>query len=161
MTPLLDLLGKNVASDEAKRELARFPTLRSEIQDVSPYEGAHPVHYLYSEREGIRIKCSSEGEIVTIFLMSEGKEGFRQFCGELPGDLDFDSTPEDAVQAFGEPAWRRPAGRIGSYEQGELMRFDWPLYSLHLQFRGDGEGLDLVTAMTARSVPGRSHAATQ
>ena len=161
MTPLLDLLGKNVASDEAKRELARFPNMRSEIQDVSPFQDAQPVHYLYSERDGIRIKCSAEGEIVTIFLMSEGKEGFRQFCGELPGDLDFDSTPEDAQRAFGEPAWRRPAGRIGSYEQGELLRYDWPLYSLHLQFRGGNEGLDLVTAMTAQSVPGRSHAVTQ
>ena len=161
MTPLLDLLGKNVASDEAKRELARFPNMRSEIQDVSAYEGAPVVHYLHGERDGIRIKCSPDGEIVTIFLMSEGKEGFRQYCGELPGDLDFDATPEDALRAFGEPAWRRPAGPVGSHEQGELLRYDWPLYSLHLQFRGDGAGLDLVTAMTARSVPGRSHAVPQ
>jgi len=161
MTPLIDLLGKNIASDEAKRELARFPNMRSEIQHVTQSEDAQAVHYLHSERDGIRIKCSPEGEIVTIFLMSEGKEGFRQFCGELPGDLDFDSTQEDAEHAFGEPAWRRPAGRIGSYEQGELMRFDFPSYSLHLQFRNNNEGLDLVTAMTARSVPGRSHAAPQ
>ena len=161
MTPLLQLLGKNVASDEVKRELARIPNLKSEAQDVTAYEGAAAVRYLHSERDGIRIKCSADGEVVTIFLMSEGKEGFRQYCGDLPGDLDFDSTPADAIAAFGEPAWRRPAGRIGSYEQGELLRYDWPLYSLHLQFRGDGEGLDLVTAMTARSVPGRSHSVTQ
>jgi hypothetical protein len=160
MSPVLDLLGKNVASDDVKRELARMPNLKSEVQEVSAHEDAGAVHYLYSERDGVRIKCSADGEIVTIFLMSEGKEGFRQYCGELPGDLDFGCTPKDAIEAFGEPAWRRPAGRIGSYEQGELLRYDWPLYSLHLQFRGDGAGLDLVTAMTARSVPGRSHAAT-
>lgn len=161
MTPLFELLGQNVASDEVKRELARYPGMRSEIQDVGAYEGAAPVHYLYSERDGIRIKCSPEGEIVAIFLMSEGKEGFRQFCGELPGDLSFDAGPQDAIEAFGEPAWRRPAGRIGAYEQGELLRFDWPGYSVHVQFRGDNEGIDLVTAMTAKSVPGRSHATSQ
>jgi hypothetical protein len=158
VTPLLDLLGKNVASPEAKQQLARYPSMRSEVQDVTPYEGASAVHYLYSERDGIRIKCSPEGEIGTIFLMSEGKEGFRQFCGEMPGDLSFDATPADAIEAFGEPAFRRPAGRVGSYQQGELLRFDWPGYSIHFQFRGDGEGIDLVTAMTAQSVPGRSHA---
>lgn len=158
MIPLLDLLGKNVASPEVKRELARFASLRSEIQDLSPYEGAHAVHYLHGEKDGIRIKCSPEGDIGAIFLMSEGKEGFRQFCGELPGDLTFDSTPAEAIEAFGAPAYRRAAGRVGSYEQGELLRFDWPGYSVHLQFRGDGDGIDLVTVMVARSVPGRSHA---
>lgn len=161
MTPLLELLGQNVASDEVKRELARFPGLRSEVQNVAAYEGAPAVNYLYSERDGIRIKCSAEGEIVAIFLMSEGKEGFRQYCGELPGDLSFDAEPQDAVEALGEPAWRRPAGRIGSYDQGELLRFDWPSYSVHVQFRGNNEGIDLVTAMTAKSVPGRSHASSQ
>lgn len=159
MTPLLDLLGKNVASDEAKRQLGRFPALRSEIQDLTPYEGAHPVQYLYSERDGLRIKCSPEGEILAIFLMSEGKEGFRQFCGEMPGDLSFDDSPEDAVRAFGDPAYRRPAGKLGTHQQGEFLRFDLPRYSVHVQFRGDGDGIDLVTAMVAQSVPGRSHAA--
>jgi hypothetical protein len=161
LTPLLDLVGKNVASPEVKEQLARFPSLRSEVQDIAPYEGAETVHYLHSERDGVRIKCAPDGEIRAIFLMSEGKEGFRQYCGELPGDLSFDSTPEEAIEALGTPDYRRPAGPLGSYEQGELLRFDRDLYSLHLQFRGDGDGIDLVTVMTARSVPGRSHSQMQ
>jgi hypothetical protein len=159
VNPLIDLLGKNVASPEAKEQLAQFPRLRSEVQDLAPYEGAEAVHYLHSEADGIRIKCSAAGDINAIFLMSEGKEGFRQFCGELPGDLSFDATPRDAMDALGAPAYHRSAGRLGTHEHGELLRYDYPGYSVHFQFQPDGDGLELVTAMTARSVPGRSHAA--
>lgn len=156
MSRLLALLGKNVASPEAADALDRFPDLRAEVQDL-PDEGIEPARYLRSEDDGLLIKCSLEGEIRTIFLMSEGKDGFSQFDGELPGHLTFDSTPEDAVRVFGEPAYRRAARRVGTIDTGELLRFDWPGHSVHFQFRGDGEGIDLVTAMTAKSVPGRRH----
>jgi hypothetical protein len=42
---------------------------------------------------------------------------------------------------------------------GELLRFDWPDRSVHFLFKGDGTGLDLVTVMTAKAVPGRTHGA--
>lgn len=157
MSQLLSLLGKNVASPEAASVLARYPDLEAEVQELGPGEGIEAVRYLRSEDDGLLIKCSMEGEIRAIFLMSEGKDGFTQFDGELPGHLTFESTPADALRVFGEPAYRRAAGRVGALEHGELLRFDWPAHSVHFQFRGDGEGIELVTAMTARSVPGRRH----
>lgn len=156
MADLLQLLGMNVASPEAKHALARFPSLRAEIEDLGPGQGLEPVHYLRSEDDGLLIKCSPEGEIRAIFLMSEGHDGFEAFPGKLPGNLTFESSPADAMRAFGKPAFHRPAGRMGGLQLGDLLRFDWPGHSVHFQFRGDGSGIELVTAMVARSVPGRS-----
>ena len=157
MADLLDLLGMNAGSPEAKHALARFPALRAEIEDLGPGQGMEPVRYLRSEEDGLLIKCSTEGDIVAIFLMSEGHDGFEEFPGKLPGNLTFESSPADAMRAFGEPALHRPAGRIGGLDLGDLLRFDWPGHSVHFQFRADGSGIELVTAMVAKSVPGRSH----
>ena len=157
MSKLLELLGKNVASPEARQVLVKYPDLHKEVEDLGD-EGIEPVHYLRSEDDGLLIKCTPEGEIRTIFLMSEGKDGFSQFDGELPGHLTFDSMPEDAIKALGPPALYRAAGKVGQYQQGVLLRFDMPSHSVHFQFNGNGRGILLVTAMTARSVPGRSHA---
>lgn len=157
MHKLLDLLGINVTSEEAKEILARYPGMHSEVEDLGPGSGIAPAHYLRSEADGVMIKCNAEGDVNAIFLMSDGKDGFEQFHGTLPGNLRFDSSPEDAIRAFGKPAYRREARRMGSLNVGELLRFDWPDRSLHFQFRGDGSGVDLVTVMTAKSVPGRTH----
>lgn len=145
-----------MSSPEAMERLARFPNLRMERQEFGPEEGMPPLRYLRSERDGVLIKCSSDGDILAIFLMSEGKDGFSQFEGALPGRLSFDSEPEEVLRAFGKPAYRRAPGKIGSVAVGELLRFDLPDYSVHFQFRPDNEEMDLVTAMTAASVPGRS-----
>ena len=157
MHKLLDLLGMNVTSDDVKETLARFPGIHSEVEDLGPGSGIAPAHYLRSEDDGVLIKCSADGDINAIFLMSEGKDGFEQYDGALPGNLTFASGPEDALRAFGKPAYRREARRIGSLDVGELLRFDWPDRSVHFQFRSGGAGIDLVTVMAARSVPGRSH----
>jgi hypothetical protein len=156
MTPLIETTGKHVASPEAMAALAPYPDLRPESDDFEPGEGPTPVHYLRSEPDGLLIKLSAEGEILAIFLMAEGKEGFRQFQGELPGQLTFASQPSDVLKKLGAPAFNRPPGKIGSYRHGELFRYDKPGYSLHFQFRGDRGGIELITAMAARVVPGRT-----
>ena len=156
MTPLIEIVGKHVASPEAVEALALYPDLRPESDDFDASEGLTPVHYLRSESDGLLIKLSAEGEILAIFLMGEGKEGFSQFQGDLPGGLSFASLPPDVLKTLGAPAFNRPQGTIGSYRHGELFRFDKPGYSLHFQFRGDRKGIELVTAMSARAVPGRS-----
>jgi len=158
VTALLAILGKHVLSDEASRELARYPSLRRDSEVVEPGDGAPQVRYLRSESDGLLIKLSDEGEILAILLMSEGKDGFSQFRGELPARLSFSSAPGDALRALGAPGYSKPAGRLGSFAHGELLRFDRPGYSLNFQFKSDNRGIDLVSAMTARSVPGRSQA---
>lgn len=153
-TPLLGLLGRNVLSPEAAQVLSRYPGLRRDPRGRD--DGEAPVAYLRSVADGLLVKVTHDGEILAVFMMSEGKDGFSQFRGELPGGLSFASRPSDALKALGAPGHSRPAGTMGAYAHGELLRFDRPDYSIHFQFRSDRGGIELVTAMVASAVPGRS-----
>ena len=158
MSPLLEILGKNLAAPEVAKRLAEYPRLRPEEGGVSPDGRVGAVKYLRSAADGLLIKLSGEGEILALFMMSDGKDGCSEFRGELPGRLNFAAEPKDAIRALGPPASRREAGTFGGHRLGELLRFDYPTPSVHIQFRADDDGIDLVTAMTASQVPGRSHA---
>ena len=157
MATLLDLLGRNIAEPEVAKRLAGFPGLRPEEGGASADDRAKGVRYLRSPAEGLQLKLSDEGEILAVFMMSDGKDGFSEFRGELPGRLHFAAEPSDAIRALGPPALRQPPRSYGDYRLGELLRFDGPQHSVHIQFRADDDGIDLVTAMVARQVPGRSH----
>jgi hypothetical protein len=152
---LLEILGKNMMSAEVAAILAAFPALKAETQDLGE-EGIPPVRYLASERDGILIKGTADGDITAIFLMSEGKDGYSEYSGEMPPGIDFESSRADVVKRFGPPTFTQAPKRIGQLAIGELLRFDQPAYSLHFQFRADGSGIDLITAMVASAVPGRS-----
>ena len=158
MTSLLDLLGRNIAEPDVAKRLADFPGLRPADGGFAPDDRTTGVRYLRSPAEGLQLKLSQDGEILAIFMMSDGKEGFAEFRGELPGRLHFAAEPSDAIRALGPPALRQPPRSYGDYRLGELLRFDGPGHSVHIQFRADDDGIDLVTAMIARQVPGRSHA---
>lgn len=158
MSDLLETLGRNIAEPEVAKRLAHYPGLRPEEGAASPDDGTKMVRYLRSVSDGLLIKLSEDGEILALFMMSDGKDGCSEFRGELPGRLNFAAEPEDAIRALGAPALRRAEATYGGHRLGELLRFDWPAYSVHVQFRADHDGIDLVTAMTARQVPGRSHA---
>lgn len=157
MSTLIDLLGKNLAAPEVAKRLADYPALRHEDGDASGDERVGTVAYLRSLRDGLLIKLSGDGEILAIFMLSDGKDGGSEFRGELPGRLNFAAEPEDAVRLLGKPALRRPESKYGGVTLGEFLRYDYPSYSLHIQFRADHDGIDLVTAMVAKQVPGRSH----
>jgi hypothetical protein len=156
MSELFDLLGKDMADDEVKKTLALYPGLRPEIDEPEPGDDSPPLRYLRSERDGLLVKLSADGELLAVFLMSEGKDGFRQFRGPLPAQLTFDATAADVLRALGAPAYSRPPAKLGSLHVGELLRFDRPTHSVHFQFRSGQAGIDLVSAMAARAVPGRS-----
>jgi len=149
MSTILDLIGRNFAEPEVAKRLSDYPGLRPEDGGAVSEERVQPVKYLRSTADGLLIKMSDEGMILAIFLMSDGKDGSREYRGELPGRLNFAAEPADAIRAFGPPA------TYGGRPLGEFLRYDWPTYSLHLQFRPDEDGLDLVTAMVAKEVPGR------
>jgi hypothetical protein len=155
---LLDILGRNIAEPEVAKRLADYPGLRPEEGGATREDAAAAVRYLRSAADGLLVKLSGDGEILALFMMSDGKDGCAEFRDELPGRLNFAAEPEDAIRALGPPASRRAAASYGGHRLGELLRFDWPTYSVHVQFRADHDGIDLVTAMTARQVPGRSHA---
>ena len=158
MSTLVDLLGRHIAAPDVVKRLADYPALRPEEGGPSPDHRIETVSYLRSTRDGLLIKMSAEGEILAILMMSDGKDGSSEFRGELPGRLNFAAEPDDAIRALGTPALRRPPATFGGHRLGELLRFDWPTHSLHIQFRADHDGIDLVTATVARLVPGRRQA---
>lgn len=155
---LIPLLGRNIAEPEVAKRLADYSGLRPEETGASRDDGVEDVRYLRSAADGLLIKLSAEGEILAFFMMSDGKDGCSEFRGELPGRLNFAAEPEDAIRALGAPAMRRAEASYGGHRLGPLLRFDWPTHSIHIQFRADHDGIDLVTAMIARQVPGRSRA---
>jgi hypothetical protein len=140
-----------------KSWLARLPATESTTIDWSDEGETH--RFLESKTAGVAIKHSDEGNIETIFLMSEGMDGFGQYRGELGHGLAFSSSPEDVMRALGNPSLQRPAG-LGLFNQrhGEIMRYDYPEHSVAFQFRDEGQGIQQVTLMTAATVPGRARA---
>ena len=155
MPRLLDLIGKSIAAPDAVKILSDYPKLRPEASGGATDNRLEAVSYLRSEADGLLIKLTAEGEVLAIFMLSDGKDGSAEFRGELPGRLNFAAEPADAIRALGPPALRQPPRRYGGHDLGELLRFDFPAYSLHFQFRPDHDGIDIVTAMSARTVPGR------
>lgn len=157
MAPLIELLGRSFTEPEVAKRLADYRGLRLEESGAAPDERIAPVKYLRSAAEGLLIKLSEEGVILAIFMMSGGKEDYSEFRGELPGKMNFAAEPEDAIRALGPPASRRAEATYGGIALGELLRYDYPTHSVHIQFRADHDGIDLVTAMVPREVPGRRH----
>jgi len=157
MAPLVALLGQPLQSASVKGWLATLPPTESATVDWSDEGEIH--RFLESKAAGVAIKHSDEGNIQTIFLMSEGKDGFSQYRGELGHALVFSSSPDDVMRALGKPSLHRPAS-LGLFNQrtGEIMRHDYSAHSVHFQFRAGGQGIEQVTLMTAAAVPGRERA---
>jgi hypothetical protein len=151
MAPVLALLGQSLQAPPVQSWLASLPDVKAEILDWSDEGEVH--RYLESKPGGVAIKHSDEGKIEAIFLMSEGRDGFSQYRGDLGRGLTFSCSPDELVQTFGEPSLRRPAA-VGLFNQrtGVIMRFDYPEHSIHFQFRADEPGIELITLMTSADV---------
>lgn len=155
MHTLVQIVGQSVASDSARSALSLYSPLVVEVQDLAPDEGLPKDFYLSNNQAGICIKHEEDGEITTIFLHSEGHEGYSGFQGDLGHGLSFSSSPEAVRNALGSPAFYREGGSIsGLGEYGEVFRYDYPSHSIHLQFAVGSKKLELVTLMAPTAVPG-------
>ena len=143
---LVEAIGRPLESTEGRRLLQRFRALRPEVLDLAPDEGLPPDHYLSSPDEGISIKHTAAGRITDVFLMAAGKDAFAQFAGALPEGLSFADTPLVVQARLGAPSFRRDAS-AAPFAHGTILRYDRPGYSLHVQFREDRPGIELVTVM--------------
>lgn len=157
MAPLIALLGQPLQSPLVKAWLAGLPSTEPTTIDWSDEGEMH--RFLQSKAAGVEIKHSDEGNIETIFLMSDGKDGFAQFRGDLGKGLAFSSSPEDVTRVLGKPSLHRPAGLgVLNRRHGEIMRYDYPEHSVAFQFREEGQGIETVILMIAATVPGRASA---
>jgi hypothetical protein len=42
-----------------------------------------------------------------VFLYAEGKDGYKQFVGNMPMNLSFENTRDEIVKYLGKPSWNR------------------------------------------------------
>jgi hypothetical protein len=156
MEDLVRIVGQYINSEAVRRTLSAYVPLVAEVLDLAPDEGVPKDLFLENVEAGICIKHRESGEVTTVFLFSQGRDGYAQYAGELGRGLDFSSTAEAARQALGAPSFYRAENSnaiLGAH--GEILRYDYPTYSLHLQFSVGGSGLELVTLMSPQVVPGR------
>jgi len=74
------------------------------------------------------------------FFYSEGKDGYSQFEGPLPGAIQFDDTRSSVINKLGPPIWQRERG------DGSIAAEKWSIngLSLHVTYRKAG-GVVLVS----------------
>jgi len=146
MSTLTEVLGKHIDSAEVRFLRNAFPYLTAAVLDLAPDEGMPKDYFLSSPSEGISIKHTAAGQIEVVFLMGEGKDGYSQFAGELPEGLSFADSPDHVRKVLGPPGFERQASHR-PFAHGEIVRYNRLGYSLHIQFRGSGIGIELITLM--------------
>lgn len=67
-----------------------------------------------------------------IFLYSEGKDGFSQYCGELPNKLKFSDTRDTFLEKLGSPSWQRKSPKDNTRIVAD--RWDLPEYRVYVTY---------------------------
>ena len=101
-------------------------------------------HYEFPGR-GLEFRCDENERVNVVFLIVEV---FDHACEEI---LDFDVTMKRAqiLDLFGPPSTHRGAAvdpLLG--EQGAWDRFDFPTYSLHIEYGDKSDRIRKVTCMS-------------
>jgi hypothetical protein len=149
MADLLSLLGKTIddpAVEELKRELEAEPS-RSTVEDR---------HYLNFEERGLSLATDETSRIESIFLYAEGRDGYRQYRGNMPHGLAFDVDREASRRMLGQPSDTGGGEAVPLY--GTAAPWDlysYPTYSIHIEFGARGQCPSLVTLSTPEATPGR------
>lgn len=150
------LLGKNLESPGVRQLLQRCPSIERFSSNFALHENVPVQHYLSDKSKGLQIRLSQDNDIEVIFLMSEGKDGYRQCDFTLSKSLMFSSNASDVIEQLGRPDFYRPESidlLLGSV--GEIVRYDYPDKSLHFQLKTSGQGIELITLSIPSCTPGR------
>jgi hypothetical protein len=115
-------------------------------------------HYFKFQADGLSLATDAGMTIETIFLYGESREGFRRYAGELPHGLRLEWDRQRVRAALGEPSASGGGEEIPFYGfAARWDRYDFPTHSLHLEYRGagEGQGISLITLSTPDATPGR------
>jgi hypothetical protein len=82
-----------------------FDGVAAEIMGESPY--------LNGRSAGISLALTRDHTIKTVYLYSEGYEGFSEYTGGLPAKLSFSSSRSDVRAALGAPVMSGEKGGMG------------------------------------------------
>ncbi|WP_092051329.1 hypothetical protein [Planctomicrobium piriforme] len=110
--------------------------------------------HLQMPMHGLGIVGDFDGRVSTIFFYSEGMDGYRQFAGDLPDELQFQDSKECIHEKLGPPSTSGGGEAIELF--GRLPkwdRYDRDESSLHIQYLDDETSIGLVSLMRPDSVP--------
>ncbi len=116
----------------------RFDGAVAEIMGESPYINAKDA--------GISFALTRKHLVETVFLYSEGFEGFSAYTGALPMGLSFANSRTEVRTALGEPVRSGEAGGIGLMAiEHSWDRFEADALYLHIQYQAGDAGILLIT----------------
>ena len=142
-----ELLGMSI------EEVRKLPIQRP--QDGRPtVEPIEDRFYLKLPASGLSFSAEADGRVDTIFLHSDGHEGYRGFDGSVPDALSFADDREAVRRRLGEPS-ASGGGRIIPFLGKAPIwdRFDGAQYSLHVSYGDDGGPIELITVMLPEAIP--------
>jgi filamentous hemagglutinin len=144
---LIDLLGKPWASAEVQETLSAI----GEPPEAARFEDT--THFNF-KGNGLSVLLAQDGTIKAIQYYSKGRDGFHRYPGTLPHGLTMESDAEAVRGALGQatvsgkPIMLPVLGLTRPWD-----RYDFPRYSVHVEYSADRKAISLVTAMTPAAVP--------
>jgi hypothetical protein len=112
--------------------------------------------YVSSDDSGVELSIDPQGYVRVVYLHLDGHESKPGYSGSLPCGLHAGITQREARALLGVPQFAQPARELallGRY--GPVDRYDYPEFSVHLQYSEAAVRLELVTLMVPSAVPGR------
>jgi hypothetical protein len=155
LTTLMGLLGQTPESEKARPVLNHFPSLHTTVSGFSSGAAVLTETFLSCRDYGFEARLASTGEIITVYLMGAGNEGFAEFPYPLAEGLRFGSRKEAVEAKFGEPHWCRSTTEtpIVFNRVGDTIRYDLKDCTLYFQFSQRNGLLQQVAAESIMSLP--------
>lgn len=148
MRDLCALLGKSIESPAVEVLVAELG--HQEVKTVVDR------HYFKFQADGLSLATDEGMMIETIFLYGGDREGFKRYERDLPHGLRLDWDQRYVRAALGQPSASGGGEEIPLYGLAARWdRYDFPTYSLHLEYTSEGQGISLVTLSTPEATPGR------
>ncbi|MFC1705876.1 hypothetical protein ACFL59_03525 [Planctomycetota bacterium] len=101
---------------------------------------------------GFAFQSDASGRVSTIFIHSEGRDGYTGYKQPLIAGLSWSATSADVSEALGSPSISRPPAP-GIH--GGWCRYDYDTRSIHFSFAPETGTLELVTLMRPDKTPAR------
>jgi hypothetical protein len=106
-------------------------------------------HYFKFQAEGLSLATDDAMTIRTICLYGREREDYQRYARDLPHGLQWDWDRRRVQAVRGRPSTSGGCEETPFYGRAaQWDRYDLPTYSLHLEYRTEGQGILLVTLST-------------
>lgn len=134
------LLGKTTRSKE-------FQDVKQRLAEEAQVSAHRSQRYIFFEKNDLTLNLAAGGKIKTVFIRINSPVS-------LPLKLKRSMGPAAVRKILGKPAFVRPKQPGSTLGPGDI--FDFPEFTLAIDYTPDGKWIELVCGMTAQSAPGRA-----